>query len=134
MSDDEKIRQLRYKEINRKIRSIFPTSNESSMQYEIDNLETERDALQARVAELEASAVVPECAACVSPELHYETQRGLSCKSDTQSAVVPSGVWQFYQDGEWHTGMNNIRHRADTEAAGYKVRDFWVNQEQDPFN
>jgi hypothetical protein len=80
------------------------------------------------------SAVVPECAACVSPELHYETQRGLSCKSDTQSAVVPSGVWQFYQDGEWHTGMNNIRHRADTEAAGYKVRDLWVNQEQDPFN
>jgi hypothetical protein len=70
----------------------------------------------------------------VSPAPHYETQRGLSCKSDTQSAVVPSGVWQFYQDGEWHTGMNNIRHRADTEAAGYKVRDLWVNQEQDPFN
>jgi hypothetical protein len=80
------------------------------------------------------SAVVPECAACVSPAPHYETQRGLSCKNDTQSTVVPSGVWQFYQDGEWHTGMNNIRHRADTEAAGYKVRDLWVNQEQDPFN
>jgi hypothetical protein len=80
------------------------------------------------------SAVVPECAACVSPAPHYETQRGLSCKNDTQSTVVPSGVWQFYQDGEWHTGMNNIRHRADTEAAGYKVRDLWVNQEQDPLN
>jgi hypothetical protein len=77
------------------------------------------------------SAVVPEFAACVSPELHYETQRGLSCKSSTQSAVVPSGVWQFYQDGDWHTGMNNIRDRADTEAAGYKVRDLWVNQEQE---
>jgi hypothetical protein len=50
------------------------------------------------------------------------------------SAVVPSGVWQFYQDGEWHTGMNNIHHRADTEAAGYKVRDLWVKPDQDPFN
>jgi hypothetical protein len=77
------------------------------------------------------SAVVQESAACVSPAPHYETQRGLSCKNDTQSTVVPSGVWQFYQDGEWHTGMNNIRHRADTEAAGYKVRDLWVKQEQE---
>jgi hypothetical protein len=38
-----------------------------------------------------ASTVVQESAACVSPEPHYETQRGLSCKSSTQSAVVPEG-------------------------------------------
>jgi hypothetical protein len=50
------------------------------------------------------------------------------------SAVVPSGVWQFYQDGEWHTGMNNIHHRAHTEAAGYKMRDLWATQDQDPLN
>jgi hypothetical protein len=138
--------------------------------------------VEAVKAEL-ASAVVPECAACVSPAPHYETQRGLSCKNDTQSAVVtkdrilvprslierwanvdafnvprgaamelkvtaqmmlstqqqpsavvPSGVWQFYQDGEWHTGINNIHHRVNTEAAGYKVRDLWATQDQDPLN
>jgi hypothetical protein len=38
------------------------------------------------------SAVVQESAACVSPAPHYETQRGLSCKSDTQSTVVPDWV------------------------------------------
>jgi hypothetical protein len=42
------------------------------------------------------SAVVPESAACVSPAPHYETQRGLSCKSDTQSTVVPK--WISMQD------------------------------------
>jgi hypothetical protein len=52
----------------------------------------------------------------------------------TASAVVPSGVWQFYQDGEWHTGINNIHHRSDTEAAGYKVRDLWATQDQDSLN
>jgi hypothetical protein len=38
------------------------------------------------------STVVQESAACVSPAPHYETQRGLSCKSDTKSTVVPEWV------------------------------------------
>jgi hypothetical protein len=100
----------------------------------INQLEEWLDEERARVVELEASAVVQEIAACVSPAPHYETQRGLSCKNDTQSAVVPSGVWQFYQDGEWHTGINNIHHRVNTESAGYKVRDLWATQDQDPLN
>ena len=43
--------------------------------------------------------------------------------------MVLSGVWQFYQDGEWNTGMNTLNHRANTEAAGFIVRDLWVKQE-----
>jgi hypothetical protein len=75
------------------------------------------------------STVVQESAACVSPAPHYETQRGLSCKNDTQSTVVPSGVWQFYFDGEWTTGMNTNDHRANTKAAGFLIRDLWLKQE-----
>jgi hypothetical protein len=60
VSDDEQTRRLRYKELNRKIRLLWPTASEPALQYEIDNLEIERDVLQARVSELEASAAVPE--------------------------------------------------------------------------
>jgi hypothetical protein len=45
------------------------------------------------------------------------------------STVVLSGVWQFYQDGEWNTGMNTLNHRANTEAE-FIVRDLWVKQEK----
>jgi archaellum component FlaC len=45
------------------------------------------------------------------------------------SAVVPSGVWQFYFDGEWTTGMNTNDHRANTKAAGFLIRDLWLKQE-----
>jgi hypothetical protein len=31
--------------------------------------------------------------------------------------------WQFYQDGKWHNGMETNNHRANTEAAGFRVRD-----------
>jgi hypothetical protein len=65
----------------------------------IDRLQTLADELKARVAELEASA------------------------------VVPSGVWQFYFDGEWTTGMNTNDHRANTKAAGFLIRDLWLKQE-----
>ena len=38
-----------------------------------------------------------------------------------------SGVWQFFQDGEWHVGMNQLNHRENTEAAGYLVRDLYTH-------
>jgi hypothetical protein len=39
---------------------------------------------------------------------------------------VPVG-WQFYQDGKWWNGDDRIRdHRANTEAAGYPVRDVYA--------
>jgi hypothetical protein len=32
--------------------------------------------------------------------------------------------WQFFQDGKWHFGCDNIKdHRKNTEAAGFPVRD-----------
>lgn len=34
--------------------------------------------------------------------------------------------WQFYGDGEWHTGMNKFNHRENTEAAGYKIRELYA--------
>lgn len=37
-----------------------------------------------------------------------------------------SGVWQFYQDGEWRVGMNVHNHRENTEAGGFPVRDLHV--------
>lgn len=44
----------------------------------------------------------------------------------TQAAGVPVG-WQFYQDGKWWNGDDRIRdHRANTEAAGYPVRDVYA--------
>jgi len=55
MSDSERTKQLRYKELNRKIRLACPTSSESATQYEVDDLETERDKLQARVAQMRHS-------------------------------------------------------------------------------
>jgi hypothetical protein len=61
----------------------------------------ERDSLKAQVAELESKN------------------------------MVPSGVWQFYQDGEWHTGGWAKDHKINTIDAGYKVRDLWVKQEQE---
>jgi hypothetical protein len=45
------------------------------------------------------------------------------------SAVVPSGVWQFYFDGEWTTGMNTNDHRANTKAAGFLIRDLWLKKD-----
>jgi hypothetical protein len=33
--------------------------------------------------------------------------------------------WQFYQDGKWHNGMDTNDHRANTEAAGFPVRDVY---------
>jgi hypothetical protein len=44
-------------------------------------------------------------------------------------AVVPSGVWQFYFDGEWTTGMNTNDHRANTKAAGFLIRDLWLKKD-----
>lgn len=43
-----------------------------------------------------------------------------------QGDMEPSGVWQFYQDGEWHTGMNTNNHRKNTEAAGFPTRDLYA--------
>jgi hypothetical protein len=60
-----------------------------------------------------ASTVVPESAACVSPEPHYETQRGLSCKSSTQSAVVPEWVFDGYSVHQCLS--DNARHRTSPE-------------------
>jgi hypothetical protein len=51
-------------------------------------------------------------------------------KAALATTVVLSGVWQFYQDGEWNTGMNTLNHRANTEAE-FIVRDLWVKQEQE---
>jgi hypothetical protein len=33
--------------------------------------------------------------------------------------------WQFFQDGKWHNGMDNNDHKANTEAAGFPVRDVY---------
>lgn len=33
--------------------------------------------------------------------------------------------WQFYQDGQWHNGLNMNRHRELTEAAGIRTRDVY---------
>ena len=35
--------------------------------------------------------------------------------------------WQFYQDGKWHNGMETNNHRANTEAAGFRVRDVYAS-------
>jgi hypothetical protein len=36
-------------------------------------------------------------------------------------------AWQFYQDGAWHNGDDRIKgHRANTEEAGYPVRDLYA--------
>lgn len=42
------------------------------------------------------------------------------------TAGEPSGVWQFYQNGEWHVGSNTHNHRENTENAGYPTRDLYV--------
>lgn len=38
-----------------------------------------------------------------------------------------SGVWQFYQDGEWRVGTNSHNHRENTEAAGMPTRDLYTH-------
>jgi hypothetical protein len=43
--------------------------------------------------------------------------------STTDEAVQEPCGWQFYQDGKWHNGMETNNHRANTEAAGFRVRD-----------
>jgi hypothetical protein len=35
--------------------------------------------------------------------------------------------WQFYQDGKWHNGMDTNNHRANTKAAGFRVRDVYAS-------
>ena len=37
-----------------------------------------------------------------------------------------TGLWAFFDEGEWHIGMNKLDHRKNTEEAGYLVRDLWV--------
>jgi len=45
---------------------------------------------------------------------------------------VKSGVWQFYQDGEWRVGMNMNNHRKNTEEAGFPVRDLYIPADPQP--
>lgn len=39
---------------------------------------------------------------------------------------VLSGVWQYFSNGQWHTGMNTHNHRENTEGAGYQTRDLYT--------
>jgi hypothetical protein len=63
------------------------------------------------------------------PQLTVGALREWQAVSAQAIAVVPSGVWQFYFDGEWTTGMNTNDHRANTKAAGFLIRDLWLKQE-----
>lgn len=51
----------------------------------------------------------------------------LSDDQREEQQAEKSGVWQFYQDGEWHTGSNTHNHRENTENAGYPTRDLYVH-------
>jgi hypothetical protein len=48
-----------------------------------------------------------------------------------QPVQEPCG-WQFYQDGKWHNGMDTNDHRANTEAAGFPVRDVYPEPQPEP--
>ena len=37
-----------------------------------------------------------------------------------------SGVWQFYQNGEWSVGSNTHNHRENTEEGGFPTRDLYT--------
>jgi hypothetical protein len=58
---------------------------------------------------------------------HVAYARALENYCDALPAPVqqePCG-WQFFQDGKWHNGMETNNHRANTESAGFLVRDVY---------
>jgi len=129
--------------------------DERSIYKRCEDMRKERDELKARVSELKASSMVPDESkhhAVMQAQMWAQearTQKAIvrdigklvGCANDWEmveavrdalpSAVVPSGVWQFYQDGEWHTGGRDTDPKINTINAGYKVRDLWVKQEQE---
>lgn len=39
---------------------------------------------------------------------------------------IKPAAWQFYQNGEWRTGMETNNHRQNTEEGGFPVRDLYA--------
>ena len=35
--------------------------------------------------------------------------------------------WQFYQDGEWHNGMETNNHKENTIDAGFPIRELYTS-------
>lgn len=52
----------------------------------------------------------------------YEKAEAEIKRRDAQEPVA----WQFFDNGEWHTGSDRNNHRQNTEAAGYQVRNLYA--------
>ena len=48
----------------------------------------------------------------------------------TTQTVFESVGWQFFEDGKWWIGTDYNKHRENTEAAGFPVRDIYALAQQ----